>query len=170
MPVDIPPPETEVNMLSVIAHVIGFRLQGEGEPPLPAENARDADLLMINWIVSNTTDEDITWNFPTSDLLGLELLMMAEGGWQVIAVMPGTGGSPRLVLVPRRGTFGIPPQDEEDGQTAHDEPPAPEERAPVIPLRQIVEENTIAPDAQLAVRFRLAAVEFPYEAIFPLWR
>ena len=177
---DISQDETEVNMLSVIAHVIGFDLQGNGQPPLPAENARDADLLLMNWIASNTTDEDITWNFPTKDLFDLELLQRTDDGWEVIWSRPvdkkddGADEKERVVVtVPRKGTFSIPPEGtgEDNGDDGDDDNDGDiEEAPPTIPLSDIVKDLEIPPKDDLAVRFRLKAIEFPQETLIPLWR
>ena len=176
MPDDINQEDIEVNMLSVIAHVVGFDLRSDGEPPVPAENARDADLLLINWIASNTTDEDIKWNFKTKDLFDLELLQLTASGWEIIwnrSVVEDENGAEKkedvVVIVPRKGTFSIP-QEGNDGGNDDDNDSDIEEEPPTIQLHKIVEENNIPQEHNLAVRFRLKAIEFPQETLIPLWR
>lgn len=160
--------DSNVQMLSVIAHVIGFDLQQEGQPPLPAENARDAELLMFNWIVSNATDEDIVWHFPTPQRYDLELLQMTEHGWELVWSREPEVGIPIDVSIPRGKTFGIPPVVDEEEDDDNDGPI--EEQPPTIPLKRIVDEYKIPQNAELAARFRLRANEFQQETLIPLWR
>lgn len=169
--------ELEVNMLSVIAHVIGFISEGEGKAPLPAENARYADLLMMNWIVSNTTDEDIIWNFDSSDFYDLALLQRKRESWEVIWEFEHGENSrhePVAVTVPHKGTFSIPSSiDNGVAETISDTSDTDErieESPPIVPLKEIIEQYGIDADVDLAVQFELRAEEFPQLTIIPLWR
>lgn len=171
MPDEMPLDETEVNMVSVIARVIGFHLQSEGQPPIPAENARDADLLMFNWIVSNTTDEEITWHFPTSSLYRLQLLMLGEEGWEAVWTKPDDSADDdeTVIVVPHKGTYSIPPDgDSDEGDDEQQE--KIEEEPPTISLKEICEDLGIPSEVELAVEFELKAIEFPQQTLIPLWR
>lgn len=168
MPTD-PTPVENIQMLSVIAHVLGFDLQDAGQPPLPAENARDAELLMFNWIASNSTDEDIVWHFPTAQRYDLVLLQMTATGWDLIWRREPEVGEGITVTIPRGKNFGIPPT-VDDGNDDLADDGVVEEQPPTIPLKQIVDDHHIAPTVELAVRFRLKATEFPQEMLIPLWR
>lgn len=169
MPTDPPSDNTNIQMLSVIAHVIGFDLRDAGQPPLPSANARDAELLMFNWIASNTTDEDLVWHFPTAQRYELELLQMTAAGWDLVWRREPKVGEGMTVTIPRGKNFGIPPSvDDEVG--GHDGTDGIEEQPPTIPLKQIVDEHHIAPTVELAARFCLTATEFPQETLIPLWR
>lgn len=168
-----PDPASNIQMLSVIAHVLGFDLQEDGQPPLPAANARNAELLMFNWIASNTTDEDIVWHFPTAQRYELELLQKKEAGWELIWRREPEAGEGSAVTIQRGKNFGIPPSVDEDDDHHDDNRDGGgeiEEEPPTIQLKQIVEENGIEPAVELAVRFRLKAIEFPQEMLVPLWR
>lgn len=156
-------------MLSVIAHVLGFNLQDPGQPPLPAANARDAGLLMFNWIASNTTDEDIVWHFPTAQRYDLELLQRTASGWDLVWSRTPEIGPSMTVTIPRGKNFGIPPSVDDEDET-HGDDGEIEEQPPTIPLKQIVDEHHIAPTVELAVRFSLKATEFPQQTLIPLWR
>jgi len=165
-----PPPENaNIQMLSVIAHVIGFDLQEGGQPPLAARNAREAELLMFNWIASNATDEDIVWHFPTAQRYELELLQKGEAGWELVWRREPEEGEGITVTIPRGTNFGIPPSVDEadEGHQSEDEF---EEQPSTIPLKEIVDEHQIPLTVELAVRFSLKANEFPQETLIPLWR
>lgn len=165
-----PPGESaNIQMLSVIAHVIGFDLQDEGQPPVAAPNAREADLLMFNWIAANATDEDIVWHFPTAQRYELELLRKGDAGWEPVWRREAGSGEAVTVTIPRGQNFGIPPSVDEADEPQEDDDVL-EEEPPTIPLKQIVEEQGIPLAAELAVRFSLKADEFPQETLIPLWR
>ena len=169
MATEPPPGDANIQMLSVIAHVIGFDLREGGQAPVPAQNARDAELLMFNWIASNATDEDIVWHFPTAQRYELELLQMTQAGWELVWRRDIEEGEAISVTVARGKNFGIPPS-VDDGQVGDEDDGDIEEQPPTIPLKHIIDEQGIQSSIELAVRFRLNAREFPQETLIPLWR
>lgn len=158
-------PEVQPNVLSILAHVIGFTDAGKDLPPTPAPDPREADVLLMHWLVSNTTEQDITWHFETQQLFKLTLERLCGGATEVLWELKFEGKvTPFEVVVPKRvgdkaGIYSIPPEDPEENV-------AP----PTIPLAEIVKELSVPIEDELVVRFRLLAAEFPQESVIPLWR
>lgn len=160
----------DTQLISVIANLLGFKNQGDGLPPVASGSARSADFLLMNWVVSNATDEPIKWNFFAPKYFELYLVWHTESDSKVIWTLPDNpegitpDDSPVLpweVTVPINETFSIPPESDDNPLKI---------RQPLIPLNEIITDNVIPWEDNLSVHFRFLAEEFPSETMIPLWR